>query len=401
MRRLKALSKQTFSSLSIYNFRLYIIGQAISSCGSWMQTIAQDWLVLKLTNSGFQLGLVSAMQFLPILILAPWGGIIADRFDKRKILFFTQTAFGLLALLLGITVLMGMVHIWMIYIFAGALGLVNSLDNPVRQSFVSEMVGKERIANAVSLFATLVSLTRAIGPAIAGLVIASTGLGLCFIINAISFIAVIIAFAMMRPSELHRTHMPEDNIKAKFTDGFKYVLSSPILFNTLLMMTIIGTLTYEFSVSLPLFAQNTFHGNAASYATLVTAIGLGSIVGGLLGANKQKTNLKRLILMAFLFGISLLLVALMPTLYWAAIMLFFVGIFSINFISWGNSTMQMESNPSMRGQVMALWGMAFLGSTPIGGPIIGFIGEHAGPRWAIAVGGIAAIIAAGIATLRS
>jgi MFS family permease len=402
MEWLKQISKKTFSSLAIYNFRVYFIGQAISLSGSWMQTIAQDWLVLKLTNSGTQLGLVSAMQFLPILLFAPWGGIIADRFDKRKVLFLTQSVSGLLALLLGIIVLTGSVQIWMVYIFAGCLGLVNSLDNPVRQSFVSEMVGKDKVANAVSLFGTEVSLARAVGPAIAGVVIATVGLGLCFIINSISFVAVIIVLAMMRSSELYRNQLSPDIKlkKAKFTDGFKYVLSSPILFDTLLMMAIIGTFTYEFSVSLPLLAQKTFQGNAASYAVLVSATGIGSILGGLLGANKQKTNQERLITVAFLFGLSFLFVAFMPSLFWAAIVLFFVGIFSVNFISWGNSTIQMESSSEMRGQVLALWAMAFLGSTLIGGPIIGFIGEHAGPRWGIAVGGIAAIIAAGIAAFR-
>lgn len=402
MEWLKQISKKTFSSLAIYNFRVYFIGQAISLSGSWMQTIAQDWLVLKLTNSGTQLGLVSAMQFLPILLFAPLGGIIADRFDKRKVLFLTQSVSGLLALLLGIIVLTGSVQIWMVYIFAGCLGLVNSLDNPVRQSFVSEMVGKDKVANAVSLFGTEVSLARAVGPAIAGVVIATVGLGLCFIINSISFVAVIIVLAMMRSSELYRNQLPPDIKlkKAKFTDGFKYVLSSPILFDTLLMMAIIGTFTYEFSVSLPLLAQKTFQGNAASYAILVSATGIGSIFGGLLGANKQKTNQERLIAIAFLFGLSFLFVAFMPNLFWAAIVLFFVGIFSVNFISWGNSTIQMESSSEMRGQVLALWAMAFLGSTLIGGPIIGFIGEHAGPRWGIATGGIAAIIAAGIAAFR-
>ena len=403
MERIKKLSKETFASLSVRNFRLYFIGQAISLCGTWMQAIAQDWLVLKLTNSGTQLGLVSAMQFLPILVLSPWGGIIADRYDKRKILFCTQSVFGILALLLGITVLTGTIHVWMIYIFALCYGLVNALDNPARQSFVPEMVGGTLVPNAVGLFATEVSVARAVGPAIAGIAIVATGVGMCFVINAISFIAVIIVLALMRASELHRVDIAEKakRTQTKFTDGFKYVLTKPILFDTLFMMAIIGTLTYEFSVSLPLFAQNSLHGNAQTYSMLVSSIGLGSVVGGLFGANKKKTDQKRLITTAFFFGVTFLLVSVMPGVYAASCVLFFVGFFSINFISWGNSTMQMESDPAMRGQVMALWAIAFLGSTPIGGPIIGFIGEYAGPRWAIAVGGIAAIVAAVFTAVRS
>lgn len=402
MKRLKQLGKQTFASLSVRNFRLYLTGQAISLCGAWIQRIAQSWLILELTNSGTQLGLVSAMQFLPMLLFAPWGGVVADRFDKRKILFCTQAALSLLAFLLGIMVLTNSVQIWVIYIFATCLGFIGALDNPTRNSFVSEMVGIDHVGNAIGLSATQTSLARAVGPAIAGVVISTVGLGICFIINSISFLAVIIVLLLMHPAELHLTHGLSKKRKkqAKFADGFKYVLTSPILFDTLFMMAIMGTLTYEFAVSLPLLAQNTFHGNVGSYATLMTALGIGSILGGLLGANKHKTNQKYLTAVAFLFGVSFLLVAFMPSLFWAATALFFVGIFSINFIAWGNSTMQRESDPNMRGQVMALWTMAFLGSTAIGAPIIGFIGEHAGPRWAISVGGIAAIVVSGIAALK-
>jgi MFS family permease len=402
MKRIKELGKQTFASLSVRNFRLYLTGQAISLVGTWIQRIAQSWLVLQLTNSGTQLGLITAMQFLPILFLAPVGGMVADRVDKRKILFCTQSILAVLALLLGILVLTNSVQLWIIYIFATCLGVIGAFDNPTRNSFVSEMVGTKNVGNAIGLSATQTSIARAVGPAVAGVVISLAGLGLCFVINAFSFMAVIIVLAMMRPAELHRKYktIMKEKKESKFADGFKYVLSSPVLFDALFMMAIIGTLTYEFNVSLPLLAKNTFNGNVGGYATLVSALGLGSILGGLMGANKHKTNQKYLITVAFLFGVSFLLVAFMPTLFWAAVSLFFVGIFSINFNAWGNSTMQRESDPSMRGQVMALWTMAFIGSTAIGGPIIGFIGEHAGPRWAVSVGGVAAILVSGIAALR-
>ncbi len=391
--------KKTFHSLEVRNFRLYFIGQAISLSGTWMQTIAQDWLVLTLSHSGTQLGIVSALQYGPVLFFAPFGGLIADRFEKRRVLYITQGLSGVLALLLGLLVVTGTIQLWMVYIFATCLGIVNALDNPARQSFVSEMVGRDRITNAISLFATEVSVTRALGPAIGGAVIAAVGLGVCFLLNAASFIAVIIVLALMRSSELHRE--PKRDAKLTILDGLRYVRSSPILSNTLLMMAIIGTLSYEFSVSLPLLAQNTFHGTAATYAALVTALGLGSIIGGLAGAAfVKKTSQKLLIAAAFLFGITFTVISVLPDINAAVVGMFFVGIFSISFISWGNSTMQSNSDSHMRGQVMALWAMAFLGSTLIGAPIIGYIGEHFGPRYSLTVGGIAAIIAAGIGMFR-
>ncbi len=392
---MKAKIKQTFSSLKIRNYRLYFIGQAISLSGTWMQTIAQDWLVLQLTHSGTQLGIVSAFQFLPILIFGPWGGIIADRFSKRKILYFTQTISGILALLLGALVITNNVQIWMIYIFASILGMVNVINSPTVQTFVPEMVGKEQLQNAVSLNSTEVNLARALGPAMAGVLIVAVGIAWCFIINGLSYIAVLVAFFMMREKELHKTdRVPKK--KGQLMEGFRYVRANPILFNTLVMMAIIGTLSYEFSIILPLIAQNTFSGNAGSYASLVSATGLGSVVGGLFAAGRKKVFPKMFVFSALGFGISLTVAALMPSIFLMIIIMFFAGIFSINFISLGNVTLQTESKPEMRGRVMALWTMAFVGSTPIGGPIIGWIGEHIGPRYGLAVGGVAAIVASGI-----
>ena len=392
---MKAKIKQTFSSLKIRNYRLYFIGQAISLSGTWMQTIAQDWLVLQLTHSGTQLGIVSAFQFLPILIFGPWGGIIADRFSKRKILYITQTVAGILALLLGALVITNTVQIWMIYIFASILGMVNVINSPTVQTFVPEMVGKDQVQNAVSLNSTEVNLARALGPAMAGVLIVAVGIAWCFIINGLSYIAVLIAFFMMREKELHKTdRVPKK--KGQLMEGFRYVRSNPILFNTLVMMAIIGTLSYEFSIILPLIAQNTFSGNAGSYASLVSATGLGAVVGGLFAAGRKKVFPKMFVFSALGFGISLTVAALMPTIFLMMVIMFFAGIFSINFISLGNVTLQTESKPEMRGRVMALWTMAFVGSTPIGGPIIGWIGEHIGPRYGLAVGGVVAIVASGI-----
>jgi len=385
--------KNTFLSLKIRNYRLYFIGQAISLSGTWIQIIAQDWLVLQLTHSGTQLGMVSAFQFLPILVLGPWGGIIADRFSKRKVLYITQSIFGILALILGTLVLTHSVQIYMIYILAFILGLVNVVNSPTLQTFVPEMVGKDNLQNAVSLNTTEVNLARAVGPALAGILIVVVGIGWCFVINGISYIAVIIAFYMMRKKELHPTTLVLKK-RGQLVEGFRYVRSNPILFNTLLVMAIIGTLSYEFSIILPLITQYTFHGNAGSYASLVTATGVGAVLGGLFSAGRKKVSPKMLVISAMGFGISLTVAAFMPNIFLMILIMFIAGIFSINFISLGNVILQTESKPEMRGRVMALWTVAFLGSTPIGAPIIGWIGEYIGPRYGLAVGGMAAIVAA-------
>ncbi len=398
MENILKLNRQTFSSLKIRNYRLYFIGQAISLIGTWMQTIGQSWLVLKLTGSGTALGLVAAFQFLPILLLGPWGGVIADRFSKRKLLYFTQTASGILALILGILVATNSVQLWMVYTLALALGLVNTIDNPTRQVFVTEMVGKDHLSNALSLNSVEINLARVIGPAIAGALIATIGLAPCFIINAASYIPVVIVLFLMRKNELHHSPLAA-RVKGQLLEGFKYIKSSPLLRTILLMMAIIGTLTYEFTVILPLFAQFTFHGNAGTYALLTSSVGLGSALGGLFIASRRKIAPFMLVNAAFLFGIVILLTAIAPNLILAILALVLVGIFSINFLSLGNTMLQLESAPVMRGRIMALWTVAFLGSTPIGGPIIGLIGEHAGPRWGLAVGGAAAIIAAAIGAL--
>ena len=387
-----------FRSLKVRNYRLYFSGQAISLCGTWMQTIGQDWLVLKLTGSGTQLGIVSAFQFLPILLLGPFGGMIADRFDKRKILYFTQSIAGILALTLGTLVVTGHIHIWMIYIIALCLGLVTTINSPTTQTFVSEMVGNEYLTNAITLNSVEVNLARAIGPALAGIIIAIFGLGPCFLFNGVSYIAVLIVLTMMRKGELKPSKRVA-RAKGQLREGFRYVKNSPILLYTLIMMAIIGTLTYEFSVSLPLLAQFTFHGGAGTYSALVTATGLGSVVGGLFAASRQKATPKMLVLFAFLFGVAFSITAFMPNIIFAVISLLLVGVFSINLFSLGNTILQLGSDPQMRGRVMSLWTIAFLGSTPIGGPIIGFVGDHLGPRYGVLIGGLAAIMAAGVGAL--
>ncbi|HYK08237.1 MAG TPA: MFS transporter [Candidatus Eisenbacteria bacterium] len=401
MERVIRFGKSTFASLNTRNYRLYFIGQAISLSGTWMQTVAQGLLVLKITSSGTMLGFVVALQFLPVLLFAPLGGVIVDRFPKRNILFVTQSASGLLAVILGILVFTNTVQLWMVSVLAFALGLINSVDNPTRQSFVPEMVDKEKLTNVVTLNAWEVNLTRVIGPLIAGVLAPTIGLAACFLLNGASYLAVLFMLYLMSTKLLHPAPI-EARKKGQLQEGFTYVAHSPILRNTLIMLGLVGTLTYEFTVILPIFAQLTFHNLEIGYAGLSAGLGIGAVVGGLFTANRKRTSPKMLIVASACFGLSVLIVALSPTLPVAILGMVLVGASSINFNSIGNVTLQMNSLPEMRGRVMSLWTVAFLGSTPIGGPIVGWIGEHIGPRFGLGVGALAALLAAtiGLATLK-
>ncbi len=373
-------SRETFSSLYIRNYRLYYIGQIISTSGTFMQQVAQAWLVLNLTKSGTALGIAAALQNLPILVLGPYGGVIADRISKRKILYFTQSISGMLALILGTLVLTGLVRVWMVYILAFSLGMVNVFDNPTRQTLYIELVGPDNLRNAITLYSTLVNLARIIGPAIGGVLIDAVGLTPCFFLNGLSYVAVVIMLAMMRASELNITP-PVPPAKGQLQEGIKYVLSTPILSTVLLMMAIIGTLTFEFQVSLPLIAEFTFKGTASSYALLTASMGLGAALGGILFASRKGITPYKLISAALLFGLAILAAAFMPSLLLTGLAMVLVGMCSINFSSLGNSTLQLSSSPQMRGRVMSFWTVAFLGSTTIGGPIVGWFAEVAGARW--------------------
>jgi MFS family permease len=398
MTRFRAFSQRTFASLAVRNYRLFVIGQAISLSGTWMQTVAQGLLVLELTGSGTALGVVTALQTLPVLLFGAWGGVIVDRFPKRSILYVTQSASGIASLIMGTLVITGVVELWMVYALAMFLGFVKILDNPTRQTFVREMVGNDRLTNAVSLNSTEMNLARVIGPIIAGVMVATVGLGACFIVDGLSYGVVIAMLLRMRSDEL----APAARLvraKGQLGDGLRYVWSNPVLRNTLLMMAIIGTFTYEFSVVLPLFSEFTFETGASGYAALTAAMGIGAVVGGLYTAGRRKSTPRMLVTAATLFGLSVLLTAVAPTMTWAFGALIVVGFFSISFTSLANVTLQLESVPEMQGRVMSLWTMAFLGTTPIGGPLMGAVGEHAGARWALLIGGIAALAAAGLGVM--
>ncbi|HEX5455985.1 MAG TPA: MFS transporter [Candidatus Saccharimonadales bacterium] len=399
---LKDYGLRSFSSLSVRNYRLYFGGQAISLSGTWLDTVAQAWLILELTHSGTLLGLLAAARFLPVLILGPYGGLIADSVNKRRLLYVTQTGAMILAFILAAIVVTNTVQVWMVFVLASCLGLINAVDSPTRQTFVMEMVGKEKLTNAISLNSIEVNIARIIGPVIAAALIAGVGLGWCFFINGLSYIAVLICLKLMDGSELLPS-LPSARGKGRLRAGFFYVWHTPVLRNVLIIMALVGALSYEFQVVLPLFATQTFGGNAGTYALMMTAMGLGSLIGGLFTASRGNPSPKRLLEATIALGISMILTAITPDLPMALAALVLVGFCTISFTALTNTTLQLNSVQDMRGRVMALWVMAFLGSTPIGGPIIGYISEHGSPRLGLAVGGLAALLSAvfGILALRN
>ncbi len=380
------------------NFRLYFTGQAISLVGTWMQSVALVWLVLEITGSGTLLGLVVAAQFLPVLLLGAYAGLVADRLNKRRLLLCTQSAMALLALLLGLLTVTHTVQLWMIFAIAVLFGCVNSLDNPTRQSFVMEMVGGGRVQNAVSLNSAMVNASRAVGPAVAGGLIATVGVGICFLINAASFAAVLTALSLMRVADL-RPSEPVRRERGQIREGLRYMRHTVGLLVPLMMMALIGTLAYEFQVALPLLARVSLHGGAETYGFMTAAMAVGAVAGGLYVATRRRTGLLPLTVAAACFGAAIFAAALAPSLPVELAVLPVVGFASTSFLATGNSTLQLSSEPRLRGRVMALWSVTFLGSTPIGGPIVGAVGEYVGPRWGLAIGGVAGLLAATIGAL--
>lgn len=395
---MRAWADGTFAALHNANYRRYFAGQAVSLVGTWMQTVAQGWLVLELTGSGTALGLVAAAQFAPLLLLAPYGGLLADRMDKRRVLIATQAALGLIALTLGVLVVAGAVELWMVVALAFALGVTTAIDNPARQAFAQEMVGPSRVRNAVTLNSILVNAARAVGPAVAGILIATTGTGVCFLVNAVSYVAVLAALISMDVSALQPSPRAE-RARGQVREGLAYVGRTPDLLVPLIMLALVGTLTYEFSVVLPLLARGPFGGGPGTYGLLTSAMGAGAIIGGLVVAGRGATGLRPLTAAAAMFGTAVLVTAAAPTAVVAAGALVVVGATSIAFLATGNTTLQLAADPRFRGRVMALWAVAFLGSTPVGAPVIGAVSEHISPRGGLVVGGVACLTAAAIGLL--
>jgi MFS family permease len=399
--RIVRVGRVTFAALSVPNYRRYYSGQAVSLIGTWMQMTAQAWLVLTLTHSAAALGVIIALQTLPVLLLTPYGGVLADRMNKRRVMIALQSAMGVQALILGVLTVTGAVRVWEIGVLAVLLGLNNAFENPSRQSFMIEMVGADNLRNAVSLNSVLVNVARSVGPAVAGLLIASVGVGECFLINAASFVAVIGSLARMDLTALNPTP-PQPRARGQLREGLAYVRRTPELAVPLVMMGLVGCLTYEFQVSLPVMAKTGLHVGATGFGFMTAAMGLGAVVGGLLVATRGRTGLRPLVLAAAAFGFAVALATAAPSLPLELAALAFAGGASISFMSTGNSTLQLAARPAMRGRVMALWFVAFQGSTPVGGPIVGWVMEAIGPRAGLGLGALTCFATAliGLAVLR-
>jgi MFS family permease len=398
---LARLRHETFAAMAIPNYRHYISGQAVSLVGTWMQTVAQSWLVLELTGSATDVGFAVALQTLPVLFLGPYGGVIADRVDRRLLMIALQSMMGVLALVLGLLTVTHTVTIWDVYILAVLLGLNNCFENPARQSFILEIVGPKDLRNAVTLNSVLVNVARAVGPAIAGLIIAAGGIGICFLLNAVSFIAVVWSLSTLDTSKL----MPVVQVArspGQLREGLRYVRRTPALAVPLLMMGLVGCLAYEFQVTLPVVARDTFHGGAQAYGFLTAAMGAGAVIGGLYVAGRGKTGSRAMIAAAGSFGAVLAIATVAPYLWLELVAMAFVGAASVGFMSKGNSTLQLGADPTMRGRVMALWAVAFMGTTPIGGPIAGWVSSEFGGRAGLGLAAVTCAVAAlgGLAMLR-
>jgi MFS family permease len=381
----------TFVSLRVRNYRIYFIGQVVSVSGSWMQRVAQSWLVLHLTGSGLALGLVSALQFLPMLLFGVWGGVLADRVDKRRLLVVTQALMGLLALALGVVALRGVVQIWMVYLLALLLGLVTVADNPARQSFVMEMVGRSQVTNAVSLNSVVFTSSRVVGPALAGILITLVGTGWCFVVNAVSFGAVMVALLAMDPSQLQR-RKGTGRQRGQLREGLRFVWSRPDVRVPLAVLGVVGTLALNWTVILPLLASGTFHGGAGTYGLLFSTLGLGSVAGALLTAGRPEPTARLLIVSLALFGTLMLAAAAAPTLPLEVAALVATGMAALAFQTTANSLLQLRSEPALRGRVMAMYSVVFIGTTPIGAPIVGWIAQEFGPRAAMGLGAVAVLL---------
>jgi MFS family permease len=391
-----AALRRSFGSLSVPNYRRYFVGQVVSISGNWMQTVAEVWLILRLTDSGTAVGLAAALQFLPILLAGVWGGLLADRVPKRLLLSATQLLNLVPVLAMWALTATGAVEAWMVLGLIFVRGAVNAIDNPARQSFVVEMVGAERVVNAVSLNSVLVHTARIVGPAAAALVIALFGVAPCFLLNAATFLVMLVALRKMDPAELEPAPRAE-RAPGQLRSALRHVLATPALRIPLAMMAVVGMLSFNFQVLLPLLAKFTWHGTASSYAGLTAAMGVGSIAGALASGARGRVSPRLLTLASAGFGLTTLLAAAAPTYALELLALVPLGAMSVTFAAGVNSALQLAVEPELRGRVMALYSVVFVGSTPVGGPIAGWLAEIAGPRAGLVLGGVAALLAAAVA----
>ncbi|MEV6649121.1 MFS transporter [Streptomyces sp. NPDC051219] len=382
-----------FSSLKIRNYRLFATGQVVSNTGTWMQRIAQDWLVLSLTGSASAVGITIALQFLPMLLFGLYGGVLADRLPKRRLLLATQSAMGLTGLALAVLTLSGQVQVWHVYLTAFVLGLVTVVDNPARQSFVSEMVGPVQLANAVSLNSANFQSARLVGPAVAGVLITAVGSGYAFLLNGLSFLAPLMGLLLMRTAELHKVERAPRG-KGQLREGLRYVAGRPELIWPIVLVGFIGTFGFNFPIWLSAFVDDVYHGDAGTYGLLNTLMAAGSLAGALLAARRGTSRLRLLVGAAVLFGVLETVTAFAPSFWLFAALLVPIGMSGLTVNVTANSSVQMATDPAMRGRVMSLFMMVFTGGTPLGAPLVGWITDTYGARTGFAAGGAVSALAA-------
>ncbi|WP_102510176.1 MFS transporter [Sanguibacter massiliensis] len=387
---------QTFASLRFFNYRVWFAAALVANIGTWMQRVAQDWLVLTelSDNSGVAVGIVTALQFVPALLFSPYAGVIADRVDNRKLLMWTQSLQGVLAVLLGGLVISGRAELWHVYVLAFALGSVSAFDGPARMTFVAAMVPQDSLANAVGLNSASFNAARLIGPGLAGLLIAAVGSGWAFVINGVSFAAVIVAMSFMRTSELRplpRADRSKGGLR-QMREGVGYIRRRTDILVIMAVAGVVSALGLNFQLTSALMATSEFGKGAGEYGILGSVLAIGSLTGALLAARRKRPRVRLVIGAAFAFGGTSGVMALMPTFWSYAAASILVGLCSLTMLTAANTTLQMSVDPAMRGRVMSIYQMVLLGSTPIGSPLVGWIGEHWGARWSIGVGSIAAVL---------
>lgn len=391
--RFRHEASDTFRSLRSRNFRLFFVGQLVSQAGTWMQSIAIIWVVLRLTDDGVALGLATAAQFLPVLLFGAWAGVIADRVDRHYFLLVTQTAFAVVASTFAVLAFTDRLTLPLVYLLSGAYGFVTALDNPTRRSLVVEMVSTPDIPNAVGLNSALMTGSRVVGPALAGVLITSFGPEWCFLANAVSFAAVLFALARIDRAKLRRTPRVA-KAKGQLRDGFRYVWGAPEIRLPLILMAVVGTFAFEFQVTLPLLAERSFDGDAGTFTLLYSAMSVGAVIGALMVARRTDADTRFLARSAIAMGVAMVALTAAPNQWFALVAVVPVGLTSIFLISGSNAVINLHARPDMRGRALALTAVVFLGSTPIGGPIAGFVAETLGARAGVGLGAIATLAAA-------
>lgn len=387
-----------FRSFRHRNARLYFLGLVVSNAGTWLQATAQAWLVLRLTDSGTALGIAVACQFLPMLLLGPWAGVLADRSNRRVLVFWTQAAMAAQALVLGVADLAGWVNVGMVYVLAAVLGVLSAIDNPARRSFIAELVEADELSNAMSLNTAVMTGSRIIGPAMAGLLITAVGTGWCFVLNGASFAAVLLAIVAMDAAGIHRTPAAP-RARGQVREGFRYAWEHPTLRLALLTLLVVATFSFNYQVTIPLLVERELGGDAGTFGALLAVTSAGSLAGSLLTARRHTATMRWLLLTLGLLGVGMLALAWSPTLPFAFVASVPMGAGGAAFMATSAGLLLSNARPDMRGRMLALQATAFLGSTPIGGPIIGWVGESFGARWGVVIGGVTALATAAVSAV--